>query len=122
MPGMNTEISPTLLRSISKDLSNGRPCWAILRANEYLASGDPLRLAFVAKAKQQLGGSVVKLPAVRKALSGEKINQIDAELEGYSLLRSEKSTATAVRSVPTAKSIRRARAGRAASVAYKLAC
>lgn len=47
---MLQSLCPKILSSIAKDISEGCPLWAILRANEYLDVEDPIRRALVQRA------------------------------------------------------------------------
>ena len=76
---MMTHISPRILASIAQDISNGRPLWGMLRANEYLAPKHPLRLALAARAQRSLKKNKVQSEEVRQiVLLGLTLREISS--------------------------------------------
>ena len=47
-------MTPRMLSYISTEISNGRPIWGLLRANEYLPANDLFRCALRHKARQAI--------------------------------------------------------------------
>ncbi|MEZ4754364.1 MAG: hypothetical protein R3A13_08670 [Bdellovibrionota bacterium] len=72
---MKAQLTATIFRYISKEISNGRPLWGMLRANEYLESQDPLRQALVIKARAHLGNLNQSL--VNQVLAGAKLAELE---------------------------------------------
>ncbi len=74
---MIIQITPKLLGDISKDISSGRAIWGMLRANEYMAPGSPIRLALAKKAKAGLLGSPKSISTIYEAIeSGAKLSEL----------------------------------------------
>ena len=71
---MKAELTPKIFRYISQEISNGRPIWGMLRANEYLEANNPLRQALAEKAKTQLIDA--KLELVKEVMSGTTLGEL----------------------------------------------
>jgi hypothetical protein len=73
-------ITTTILREISFQLTQGNPWWGMLLANEYVDQTDPLRSAFVFRFKQSIGNASDERGSLADALiRGKRRNGLSAK-------------------------------------------
>ena len=88
---MKAELTPRMFQYISQEISNGRPLWGMLRANEYLEADNPLRNALAIKAKNKLTEAdqelvnVVLAGASLGELSKKNLKQLSMIKESYKI-------------------------------------
>lgn len=78
------KMNTTLLSYISKEISNGRPLWGLLRANEYLEANCPIRRALAKKAQVAFiarNPSSLELVVFEMATNGKKLSDFSEELQ-----------------------------------------
>lgn len=78
------EMTQKVFCYISSEISNGRPVWGLLRANEYLEASNPIRQALVVKAKNGLTKfdlNQTQIQAFNLIAQGHKLADLSAELQ-----------------------------------------
>ncbi len=87
-------MNKSYLSRITKDLTSGRPLWALLYLNEITSIHDPLRRAFVRKARAIIQGNIKLVPhayLIERIFAGALLGELPEDsrsvirtLEGYS--------------------------------------
>jgi hypothetical protein len=73
---MRQHLPKKLFLTIAQNMNSENPTWALMLANEYLDSSNPLRLALVAKAQQYTSS---QNPIFQDACAGKRMGELTAE-------------------------------------------
>ena len=95
---MNMTMTSSMLVSISRDIADGRPCWAMLRANEYLDAADPLRKALAMRARAMLPAGAPSAQTEAVLAGGARLGDLTGNI-----IREQGSPRRRSRGVPSAE-------------------
>lgn len=103
------EMSASILISITHTMQRGQPLWALLTANEYMSTEDPIRLALVLKASAVTSVDNIysnHSDLIRKIFSGHTLSQL-SNSEKELILGRERLTKSPTRDIPFVQGTRR---------------
>lgn len=104
MHGMKAQLSSRLLQYICHEIGAGRPLWALLWANRYLASHDPLRLSLVKRAKPLLtehsGYRALPASLIVNVLDGKSLTDLPSNEMAMLLAHPEQRNSPERKTVP----------------------